>query len=56
MELLQEMHKSWETIKEQDIMENQQLYQLRTFSLRLTCCQLLLNLTLGFPFCFQENL
>lgn len=55
MELLREMHKSWETIKEQDVIENQQLYQLRTFSLRLTC-QFLLNLTLGFPFCFQENL
>lgn len=56
MYLLQEMRKLWEIIKEQDIIENQQLYELRTYSLRLNCYQLLLNLTLGFPFCFQENL
>ena len=33
------MHKLWEIIKEQDTVENQQLYELRTFSLRLNCCQ-----------------
>lgn len=41
--------------QKQDIIEIQHLCDLRTFFLQLSC-QLLLNLTLGFPFCFQENL
>lgn len=48
------MHKSWETRSKIELKINSTISE-EPFSLQLSC-QLLLNLTLGFPFCFQENL